>query len=391
MVGASPHSADAFWHDNCGDLTKVGYSFSDQARWTSYMKGLANTGFSDWDNHRKASGGWALTRDQVNAPQFTLRWADLAQGTFGYTFCALGANTISFSNALYSEFKQGTLELESLAAHEFGHAVGLHHTQYDPSDVKDKTRVGTWWSGVPTMMTGHPAEVWKKMWTLSRDEVTALDYTTNRAVSGDKQLGSVLANPSFETTNAYWQETANVSNFTAVEGASHLGGWYGSFRSDERHAGVHNTVRYIPLDDDVEDAVPRFYPYMAAKYASALHSGSIGFKTKIRRVSYRNIDSSHPEYKWGWPWDQQRGDREWLNKVNSYGPYVTTYDVCEPESALEWTKCLTPAITPPKYADAWDVRLRVESYLYGTDFQDVRALIDNATVYVHDLQHRIAE
>ena len=352
-----------------------------------------SAGFTSWTHPDSYNGGKIIRKSSTTGPQFELLWADLGAGRIAETICIPGLHRIRFNLDFYEEYRDGFLSMTGAAAHEFGHALGLNHTQYDPLDVDGKTRVGSWWHdnfyAIPTMSTCGTMQSWTGKESIGRDEYAGADFIDQTRTIGERLIRSTLSNPSFEGYFNHWLSSGNATDLKIVTGAAAVGDRYASFRAGsgsqwDPDASIWNRVRYIPLDDNVADAVPEFYLRMYHKMASSNHVGFARYDLRMRYINYANTAFNDC----GYPRDRTTGLYEDLEVVESWGLFVSHTGACGSDSTA-WTACMSPAWSPPSpVADAWDVEATILSSLFtgpGT-LAPAQVHVDNATIFVYDTQ-----
>jgi len=178
----------------CADDTSASIAFGSDSRWSwvvthgpdagKSFEEAVRSGRDMWVGHEieRWQGGYALGG---GSPTMTMQFTWLTGG-WASTDCI--DDVVRFSKYQADKFRDGSIVLSGLAAHEWGHVWGLGHAG----------RHDSFGGGPPTMST-----CWSDMGPqriVSQDDSAGIQFQTNK--SG--RYGAATANPSFEEGFRWW-------------------------------------------------------------------------------------------------------------------------------------------------------------------------------------------
>lgn len=373
--------AQAFWHDmsdlgvSCGDLTQADFVFETDPLWTNSLRNRVTNGFNDWLVPKRPDGNPAFSRAGT---LYTVRWRELDPSRFAETICA-GVHLVTFNTLRYDEYVANTLSLRGVAAHEFGHAFALNHSQFDPADLSGKTSSGAWLRE-PSMGTCIAPASAAKLATLSQDDEAAVMYTVDVQQLGSDEWRGVSANSSFERDLTYWRRLGGGS--ATAEPGGHVGTKY--VRWLGQNVSMSNTTRYIPLDQEGGSTLLggsgiTFRAESWIHWDQPTDTGAVRITFRIRGVNYEDLTGNDCEYP-----DNRDGTWEDLNNVSAnVSPWQAFINSCIP-TVDAWIRCERSPYTPTDGFDAYDVEIRLRNERKDASGAPTFALADWARVTVID-------
>jgi len=339
------------------------------------LKDRVAVGFNDWLVPKRPDGVAAFSRG--GSTVYTAKWLNLSGGTYARTICA-GIHTVEFNTDFLLEYQNDDLSIRAVATHEFGHAFGISHSQYDLQDITGKTASGDWLFR-PSMGTCLSASETANLAVLSQDDEAAVMYTVDQESLGGVLWKGVTANSSFENGLTHWRRSGGGQSSLRTTGGA-VGPQYLAWLGAD--VTMYNTTRYIPLDQTLSDQYPTFLPDGRIRKNAATDTGFIRMTLMWRPVGYDNVNNpcGNP-----FPRNYHEDNYENLNDVASIVfPWQMSAMNCTPTSTT-WQRCGTSTVAPTDGYDAYDVQLQLRNNMNAAGGGSTWALADWSRVTVYDI------
>lgn len=321
LLSSPPLPSNAFddYGIGCGDDSSVSISFSSDADWnlTAFggpdngktLRAAVEEGRNMWvgSEIEHWSGGAALGGGSPSTKMEISGWITSS----ALTDC--DTDTIHFDADDVPLFRNGSLVLSGLAAHEWGHVWGLGHAgRYDSHG-----------GGAPTMSTcwGNFTE----QRGISQDDSAGIQYQTNKSGS----FGAATANPSFEEGLKWWgfQDVSLKTIFPS--GGQDGSPSYLRFAGPSSSTAIFSTSRLTDFFDG--DQIGADIKGRANYKRAANASGHVLVVAKWRHIDYQGSAKD---------WTCQL-DPSTLNQAASIGSFeFQVMKICYPSTS--WAYCTTP-------------------------------------------------
>jgi hypothetical protein len=317
----TPKGAEAFddYGILCADDTTASISFTSSSNWNlsitagpdsgKTLKTAVESGRDMWvgSEIEHWQGGAALAG---GSPTMVMHWKDVLSAAV--TDCV--ADVINFDSDEIGAFRNGSLVLSGLAAHEWGHVWGLGHAgRYDSHG-----------GGAPTMSTCWNAFLDQR--NVSQDDSAAIQFQTDKWSS----FGSATANSSFEEGTDWWAFQNVTSTQMFYSGGQDGSPNYLRFGGVASNSAVFSTTRATDSFYDGDHIGANIMGRANYKKAVTNSTGYVHVVAKWRHVDYPGAGSN--------PSCQLAPAQ--LNSSPSIGPFefqVSTY--CYPSTS--WAFCTT--------------------------------------------------
>jgi hypothetical protein len=350
--------AQAAWWDGggwCGVTTQTKYT-SSGSEFQQYPALLtaAIAGYAEWSVPDNPHGGPEFTYGGQN---FNMRWEPAGSQNRATTVCGPFVHDIEFNSDRIDEYLNGSIDIEGVSAHEWGHAHGIGHAGKHDTQAPNSGKQ-------PTMTTCNAASDTVLQRTVEQDDHSAVTRIGD-VVGG---YGSITPNSSFEDGLAFWRTQS-------------IGSW-GTYSG-----GVDGTPKYVVFTPTYSGS---------AIFADNRITNASGEKVKAR-VNYRRHDpASSGQVKMTLKWAEVQysqagwctGADQTFDNLNLNVEIVDSATFSTKQNKYctvgsSWNYCTTSVYTVPSHWDAADVRVVVYSNVFdgsqrvGVRLDRVRAMAQN--------------
>ncbi len=303
---------------------QIDYSFQGPD-WTPALTEAVDDGFAAWTTVENYKGTGPLVSKNAAGRHFAIRWAPLGGTLQGETYCSpITGWSIVLNSSLRPAFLTNPEALAGLAAHEFGHALGVQHV--GKSD-------GYW--GRPTMTSGcmlNPQEEADRR-TLDADDAGALVSGVNGEDVGGFE--SWTPNSSFEHPARsgfpngfeWWQKWPSTAQWSIGSG------------------GVDGSAQHAVLGNVLgADTYIAQHAYLRVGKSK---DRKVKGRVNVRKTRSTDTGTVTMHVMWRedmYYYDVTSGACNELEYLSVPGQWSTVSVVCYPLSAVSFNWCTTPEV-----------------------------------------------